>query len=98
MCRRCRAMLSVGTLQSAPAPPLLVPVEGCRNPQYLAQHRSGATAGGSLKEQQLFLQVGGEVDKSEDLTHARPADTAQPSCRGVAAQRARANQVVDMPG
>jgi hypothetical protein len=51
-----------------------------------------------LKEQQLFLQVGGEVDKGEDLTHARPADMAQPSRRGVAAQRARADQVVDMAG
>ena len=42
--------------------------------QYLSQHWRGATAGRSLKEQQLFLQVRGEVEKGEDLTHARPAD------------------------
>src|SRR5262249_37202978 len=95
--RRC-ATLPVGTLQSAPAPPLLIPVEGCRNMQYPSQHWRGATAGSSLKEQQLFLQVGGEVEKGEDLTHARPADVAQPSRRGVAAQRSRANQVVDLTG
>ena len=91
-------MLPVGTLQSAPAPPLLVPVEGCRNLQYLPQHRRGATAGWSLKEQQLFLQIGGEVEKGEDLTHACPAEVAQSSRCGIAANRARANQVVDMPG
>ena len=79
-------MRPVGTLQSAPAPPLLVPVESCRNLQYLSQHRRGATEGQSLKEQQLFLQVGGEVEKGEDLTHARPADVAQSSRRRVAAQ------------
>src|SRR5262249_1266286 len=95
---RCRATLPVGTLQSAPAPPLLVPVEGCCNMQYLPQHRCSATTGRSLEEQQLFLQVGGEVDKGDDLTHARPADVAQPSRRGVTAQHSRANQVVDMPG
>src|SRR5262249_14373281 len=94
----CWATLPVGTLQSAPAPPLLVPVEGGRHMQYPPQRRYGATAGGSLKEQQLFLQVGGEVQKGDDLTHARPADVAQPSRRGVAANRARANQVVDMAG
>src|SRR5262249_28083575 len=49
-------------------------------------------------EQQLFLQVGGEIEKSNDLTHARPADVAQPGRRSVAAQYSRANQVVDMPG
>src|SRR6516225_1624546 len=95
---RCRATRPVGTLQSAPAPALLVPVEGCRNMQYLSQHRHVATAGRSLKEQQLFLQVGGEMEKGEDLTHARPADAAQSSRRRVAAQCSRANQVVDMPG
>src|SRR5262249_33048861 len=46
---------------------------------------------------QLFLQVGGEVDKGDDLTHSCPADVAQPSRRSVAANRARANQVVDVP-
>jgi hypothetical protein len=51
-----------------------------------------------LEEQQLFLQVGGEVEKGEELTHARSADMAQPGRSGVAANRARANQVVDMPG
>jgi hypothetical protein len=40
----------------------------------------------------------GEVDKGEELTHARPADVTQPSRSGVAANHARANQVVDMPG
>src|SRR6516164_3552747 len=70
-CRSCVghrwAMLPVGTLHSAPAPPLLIPVEGCRNMQYLPQHWCIATAGGSLKEQQLFLQVGGEIEKGENL-------------------------------
>src|SRR5262249_51123650 len=86
-----------GSSQSAPGPPLLVQTEGCRNLQYLPKHRRRATAAGSLKEQQWFLQMGGEVKKGDDLTHARPADVAQPSRRGVAANRARANQVVDMP-
>src|SRR5262249_35467871 len=74
------------------------PVEGCRNLQYLSQHRCGAAAGRSLEEQQWFLQVGGEVEQAEDLTHARPADVTQPSRRGVAANRARANQLFDMAG
>ena len=66
--------------------------------QYLPQHRRGATVGWSSKEQQLFLQIGGEVEKGYDLTHARPADVTQPSRRAVAVQRSRANQAVDMPG
>jgi hypothetical protein len=82
---RTRTILAAAAMP--PAPPLLVPVEGRRNLQYLSQHRRGATAGGSLKEQQLFLQVGGEMEKGDDLTHARPANVAQPSRRGVAAQR-----------
>src|SRR5262249_61979391 len=93
-----RATLPVGTLQPAPAPPLLVPVERCRHMQYLSQYRSSAAGGRSLKEQQLFLQIGGKVEQAKDLTHARPADVAQPGRRGVAANRARANQVVDLSG
>ena len=82
--------------QFTPAPPLLIPIERCRHGQHLSQYRCRPTAPGMFEEQQLFLQVGCEVEQAEDLTQARPADSAQPGRLSIAADCARANQLFDM--
>ena len=91
-------MLPGRTPQSAPTPPLLVPVERRRHGQNLPQHGHRPTVRGMFKEQQLFLEVRGEVEQTEYLAHSCPTDMAQSGRRSVAADRARANQLFDMPG
>src|SRR5262249_38964659 len=94
----CGPNLLGGTPQFAPAPPLLVPVQCCRHGQHAPQYQRRPTAGGRFEEQQLFLQIRSKIEQAEYLAHSRPADMAQPGRRSVAAERARANQLFDMPG
>src|SRR5215510_14703264 len=50
----------------APAPPLLVPVQRRRHVQHVTQRQRLPAAGGTLEEEQVFLQVGGKIQQACD--------------------------------
>jgi hypothetical protein len=54
--------------------------------------------GGASEEEQLLLQVGSQLEQTQDLTHSCPADMAQPGRRSVAADGTAVHQLVDMAG
>src|SRR5262249_39132091 len=82
----------------APAPPLLGPVDRRGHGQDLPQRQRLPAADGTPQEQQVLLQVRGEMEQAYDLTHARPADVAKPGSHRVAGDRARTDQAFDVPG
>src|SRR6266851_9224071 len=82
--------------QLAPAPALLIPIEYGGNRQEVAERQRLAAMRRPRQEQQLFLQIGRELQKAQDLADAGPADMAQPGHVGVAGDCAGPDQRFDV--
>src|SRR5262249_52475495 len=64
----------------------------------VAKRQRLPAAGGTLEEEELFLQVRGEVEQAQDLTEPGSADVAQPGGGRVTGNGARPDQCFDVPG
>ena len=84
--------------QPQPLPPLPIPVEGRRQRLKLTQQDGIAAAVDERQEENLFLDIGREVQKVHDLAYPRRADVAQTSQLRLMLDRAAAEPFVEMQG
>src|SRR5262245_58611984 len=84
----------MGSAQLTPVQSLLLPVENPRDRLELAQVDTVAAVHRLGQEQDVFLDVGGQVQKVHDLSDACPADVTQACQGGIVGDGALAHQLV----
>jgi len=85
-------------LQLAPHPPLLAPVKDSGDrPNHVLEDRI-ATVVGAGQEENLLLDVGGDLKQVHDLGHTRAADVAEPGNLGLVGDLSSLDQAVEADG
>src|SRR5262249_41257359 len=76
--RRALTGSALPVVQLSPLPPLRIPIKRGRDRQELAQANGVAAVLGARQEEDLLLDVGGELQEVHDLADAGPRHPPQP--------------------